>query len=59
MLLLSLLMFSSACATNGPAISECSWVKPIYISKSDTLTDGTASQILGHNQKWKAICDKK
>ena len=37
--------------------TACKWVSPIYISKSDTLTAGTARQILTHNETWKANCD--
>lgn len=51
-------MSISACTTSGAVIDGCSWVKPIYVSKQDVFTDGTASQILGHNEKWKVICDK-
>lgn len=28
------------------------WVKPIYISKDDRLTEGTAEQIAVHNETW-------
>lgn len=37
--------------------TACKWVSPIYISKADTLTAGTARQILTHNETWKANCD--
>lgn len=47
----------SACATSGPAIDSCSWVKPILVSRDDVLTDGTVEQILSHNEKWEEICD--
>ena len=52
------MMFSSACATNGAATDGCTWVKPIFISKSDVLTEGTARGILAHNESWEAICKK-
>nr|DAR80770.1 MAG TPA: hypothetical protein [Caudoviricetes sp.] len=36
----------------------CDWVRPIYISKDDSLTTQTARDILIHNRKWKVVCDK-
>ena len=58
MLLLSLLPLSSACATNIVATNECSWVKIITVSSKDVLTDQTAREILEHNEKYEAICEK-
>lgn len=43
----------------GPATEPsngCEWVKPIYPSKDDSLTDGTARQILNHDETGKQIC---
>ena len=31
------------------------WVKPIYISKDDVLTEGTAKQILIHNETLESL----
>jgi hypothetical protein len=63
---LALLLLS--CATNGRGIDRepspvvidtaCKWVNFIYISKSDVLTDGTARQILAHNETLAKNCDK-
>lgn len=53
----------SSCATGGPATKPdvqivtqtkivdtgCDWTKPIYVSKSDVLSDTTATAILAHN----------
>jgi hypothetical protein len=40
--------------------TSCSWVRPIYVSQKDDLTDNTANQILSHDTKWKKFCgDKK
>lgn len=51
------MLLSSACTPSGPATDgACSWVKPIYVSKSDQLTDGTARQILAHNETWERVC---
>jgi len=57
LILLSLMPLLMSCATNGVATdSGCGWVKPIYISKKDVLTDGTARAILKHNETWQKIC---
>jgi hypothetical protein len=58
LLLVSLTLAVSACGTVGPAIDSCVWVKPIYVSKQDVLTDGTVAAILAHNEKWQEICGK-
>jgi len=39
--------------------TSCSWVKPIFISKADKLTDKTAGEILAHDEKWKQFCGAK
>jgi len=36
--------------------TACKWVQPIYISKDDVLTDGTARQILAHNKAYVVAC---
>ena len=38
--------------------AACKWVQPILISKKDVLTDGTARQILAHNETWSKNCEK-
>ena len=58
MLLLLPLMFTSACATNTVATSECSWVKIITVSKDDVLTDQTAREILTHNETVEQVCGR-
>jgi hypothetical protein len=56
-LALSLAAAVSACATSGPVInSGCEWAFPIYTSKDDILTDGTADQILALDEAWKKVC---
>ena len=48
----------TGCGTNGVVIdTSCDWVRPILISRDDVLTDGTARQILEHNETWQAVCD--
>ena len=51
----------SACATINPPVvdTSCDWVRPIYVSKQDTLTDKTAREILSHDNKWQKICGNK
>lgn len=46
----------SCCATGPVTTDGCGWAKPIYISKDDVLTDGTAKQILAHDRTGKSIC---
>lgn len=54
LILLSLL---TSCAANGPgAGSGCGWVRPIYVSPNDKLSDDTAKQILAHDKAVKAVC---
>jgi hypothetical protein len=61
----------SACLLAGCAASQpsqvltkvvdsgCDWARPILISKSDALTDGTAKQILEHNKAGSKACSWK
>lgn len=52
-----MVMLLSGCAILGRETSQyCDISQPIYISKKDELTDGTARQILEHNETWKRIC---
>jgi hypothetical protein len=60
-----LAMLTASCATNGSVRTElqtvdtaCEWVRPIRIAKADALTDGTARQILAHNNAWLHACGK-
>lgn len=55
-LLLLTALLLSGCATSGVGTDQCDWVKPIYVSNDDVLTDGTAKQILTHDETGKAIC---
>ena len=58
----------TSCVTNGRAIdgisdtkvidTACDWVGFIYISQQDVLTDGTARQILAHNETLAKNCGK-
>ncbi|MBB3267572.1 hypothetical protein FHW79_005233 [Azospirillum sp. OGB3] len=56
MLCAALAVLLSGCATAGPATDGCTAWRPIYISRADALTDGTAEQILVHNLTGARLC---
>lgn len=63
LLLLPLAVLLQSCGTTGavtesPVIVDngCKWARPIYVSKSDKLTDPTADQILAHNMTGQRLC---
>jgi len=39
--------------------TACSWTKPIYLDKSDVLSDATAAAILAHNKAGARNCNWK
>ena len=39
-----------------PVIDGCSWVRPVYLSTEDVLTDETARQVLVLNETWEMVC---
>lgn len=56
----------TSCVTNGSGTdpvhvvikdSTCDWVRPVLISRDDVLTEGTARQILIHNETWERLCE--
>lgn len=57
-----MVMLLTSCAASGSAINTvvvdtaCNWVQPILVSKDDVLTDGTARQLLAHNETWLKTC---
>jgi ABC-type lipoprotein release transport system permease subunit len=53
--LLVSLTLMSGCAT-GSVTNFCQMAEPILISRQDVLTDGTARQILAHNEVGRATC---
>ena len=55
-LLLLTTLLLSGCATTGAVTNGCEWAKPIYVSQEDVLTDGTAKQILTHDETGKQVC---
>lgn len=63
---LMMVLLLSACGINGPVLTEskvvdtsCSWAKVILVSKKDSLTDGTARQVLAHNELVQKNCPAK
>ena len=56
MLCAALAVLLSGCATVGPVTDGCAAWRPIYISRADSLTDGTAEQILAHNLTGARLC---
>ena len=53
---LASLTLLAGCASGGGGTSPCAGWRPIYVSLADALTDGTARQILAHNETGRAIC---
>lgn len=50
----------TACGTSGHATNTfCTAARPIYMSKADKLTDGTARAIVGHNEVGAKLCSWK
>lgn len=54
---LALALLLTGCAEIGPATEgSCAAFRPIYVSRADALTDGTAEQILVHNETGARLC---
>lgn len=52
-----LLALLSGCATNGVGTEGgCEAFRPIYTSRADVFTDGTAEQLLAHNLTGARLC---
>lgn len=55
-----LLALLSGCATGGAGTEGgCVAFRPIYTSRADMLTDGTAEQLLAHNLTGARLCGWK
>jgi hypothetical protein len=56
--LLASLVLLTGCETAGPVTDRgfCSVGRPIYVSKQDVLTEGTADQIEAHNGTGARVC---
>ena len=50
-------MLLSGCGSVGGEAAFCSWSFPILISDADSISNGTARQILSHNLTWEKFCD--
>ncbi|PWC89850.1 hypothetical protein TSH100_04230 [Azospirillum sp. TSH100] len=47
----------TGCATAGPGTEgACAAFRPIYISRADQLSEGTAEQLLEHNETGARLC---
>ena len=55
---LVLMLFMGGCVSGSGINSGCEWSAPIFVSKDDVLTDGTARAILVHNETWLAVCGR-
>lgn len=52
-----LLALLTGCATNGAGTEgSCAAFRPIYTSRADVFTDGTAEQLLAHNLTGAQLC---
>jgi hypothetical protein len=53
-----LVILLSGCAGgSGQGVDVCGPWKPIYPGAADVVTDGTARQILAHNEVGERLCD--
>jgi hypothetical protein len=60
LLLLVICAMTAGCADRPMVIDNgCSWVKPIYVSPDDVLTDPTAKAIRSHDNTGARICGWK
>jgi hypothetical protein len=53
---LGMLALLAGCASGGVGIDPCGPWRPIYVSRADSLTDGTARAILAHNETGARLC---
>jgi hypothetical protein len=53
---LAFLTLLASCASGGAGIDACGAWRPILVSRADTLTNGTARQILAHNETGARLC---
>jgi len=50
-------MLLTSCLGSGHEVNNsCPLIEPILVSEDDVLTDGTARQILIHNEMWERLC---
>lgn len=53
---LGMLVLLTGCAADGRATDPCGAWRPILVSRADVLTDGTARQLLAHNETGRRLC---
>jgi hypothetical protein len=53
---LASLTLLAGCASGGAGIDVCGPWRPILISRTDQLTNGTAREILTHNEAGSRLC---
>ena len=46
----------TGCATKSVAPDYCATARPIYISRTDVISDATAREILEHNETGRNLC---
>ena len=58
--LLVLAALLSGCASPATVVVDtgCDWARPILVDDADQFTDGTARQILVHNETWQGRCKR-
>lgn len=53
---LASLLLLSGCGTSGGGTDPCLPWAPIYVSRADVMSDGTARAILAHNETGARLC---
>lgn len=53
---LGILTLLGGCSAIGGGTDACGPWRPILVSRGDVLTDGTARQLLAHNEAGRALC---
>ena len=53
---LGILTLLGGCSATGAGIDGCGSWRPILVSQGDVLTDGTARQVLAHNEAGRRLC---
>lgn len=57
MMCAALAVLLTGCAGIGAGTdAACAAFHPVYVSRADALTDGTAEQLLAHNRTGAALC---
>lgn len=56
MLMLSVILLSGCVDGSARGLDVCAPWKPIFVSSQDQLTDGTAREIVAHNEVGERLC---